>query len=284
MIGLVDFLKASGVGVSTESLKVHLACRPPRGDNPLDVFLAGNFDAWQSWQNRKNFPCSQVLSLIDCSWGSWLFAGVYSVEGRRDHPDHPKVSLYDLKLLEGQDDYVGRLFIKHQRKSRPTYIWYKHDHHNFPLSEIRPEKLTVGDFPGYKHVVIAHGLLKIITQQGLPSWRSALSHVRGIYLITDTTTGKPYVGKADGNSGLWQRWCEYANTGHGGNKELRKLLAKEGAEHASKFQFSILEIMEPQASEGEVLAREEHWMSVLHSRTHGLNGKPDRAEEEVEDE
>jgi hypothetical protein len=41
--------------------------------------------------------------------------------------------------------------------------------------------------------------------------------VQGIYLITDSSNGKQYVGKADGTERILGRWKNYASDGHGGN-------------------------------------------------------------------
>jgi hypothetical protein len=38
------------------------------------------------------------------------------------------------------------------------------------------------------------------------------------------------------------------------------------------FQHSVLEIADTHASEQDILDRESHWMKVLGSRAHGLNG------------
>jgi hypothetical protein len=73
-------------------------------------------------------------------------------------------------------------------------------------------------------------------------WHGALANIKGVYLITDTTTGKHSVGSATGDDGLWQRWCSYTDNGHGGNKDLRKVLKEEGPEYKANFQYSILEI------------------------------------------
>jgi len=96
-------------------------------------------------------------------------------------------------------------------------------------------------------------------------------NVAGVYLISDTETGKLYVGSASGEGGLWQRWTSYACDGHGGNIELRKLLADAGPERANKFHHSILEIADLHASREDILCRESHWKDVLMSRSHGLN-------------
>lgn len=90
-------------------------------------------------------------------------------------------------------------------------------------------------------------------------------------LITDTHTGKLYVGSATGEEGIWARWSSYVATGHGGNKDLRKLLKAEGSDYVRHFQYAILEIADNHTSVEDVLHREDHWKRVLMSREHGYN-------------
>jgi hypothetical protein len=63
----------------------------------------------------------------------------------------------------------------------------------------------------------------------------------------------------------------YAKNGHGGNKEIRALLKKSGADYAENFQFSILEVTDLNANENHVIGREAHWKNVLKSRGFGYN-------------
>ena len=105
----------------------------------------------------------------------------------------------------------------------------------------------------------------------IATWHGALANIKGIYLITDISTGKHYVGKASGDEGIWQRWCAYAKNGHGGNEELMKLLAENGEEHMKNFQYSILEIADSHASDKDILNRESYWMEVLKTREFGMN-------------
>lgn len=100
-----------------------------------------------------------------------------------------------------------------------------------------------------------------------PSWKSALSSVGGVYLIVDTLAGKAYVGSASGVGGIWQRWRAYAETGHGGNAELRDLLDRLGGDYRINFQYSVLEIADPQAQIDHICSRESHWKEILMSRT-----------------
>lgn len=268
MMGLVDFLKAAGIEVNTNSLKIHLACWNGRED-PIDEFFKGTFKAWQEWQAHRNFQCDQVLSLVDLGQSDWLFVGLYAILSVQPHPENPKHFLYSTSLLPNQDALIGRITVHHKR-SRASYIWYKAD---IPLTitEIRREKLTIGEFPGYNAVALPHSRLKIVIEQQIPSWHHALINIKGIYLITDSSSGKHYVGKASGNDGIWNRWCEYADNGHGGNVQLKKLLKDHGPTHMQHFQYSILEIADTHASEADILKRESHWMDVLKSREFGLN-------------
>ena len=61
------------------------------------------------------------------------------------------------------------------------------------------------------------------SSKDLSDWKSALQAVAGVYVITDTHTGKLYVGSAYGGEGIRGRRRSYVETCHGGNKELRAL-------------------------------------------------------------
>ena len=266
MIGLVKFLEAAGIRIKEDDLKIHLACWNGR-DEPIDVYYAGKFEEWQESQGQRNFKCTHVLSLIDLGQSNWLFAGVYKVLGCKTRSDGGYK--YSLAALPKQEELIGRITVYHKR-SRASYIWYKPEI-ALPIQEIRQEKMTIQEFPGYNAVVLSHASLKIITEQRIASWYGALANIKGVYLITDTTTGKHYVGKASGKSGIWQRWCSYADNGHGGNKELKRVLKNKGDRHMRHFQYSILEIADSHASDEDILVRESYWKNALKSREFGMN-------------
>ncbi|MDZ4852281.1 MAG: GIY-YIG nuclease family protein [Pirellulaceae bacterium] len=268
MLGLVPYLTASGVKFDPGNTKIHLACWNGI-EHPLDVFYAGGWQAWQDGQTKRNFECSNVLSLIDLGRSHWLFVGVYEVLRCQPSPKGNGHFLYTTKLLANQSELIGRVIVHHQR-TRQSYVWFK-PAMELPIVEIRREKMTIADFPGYNAVVINHSSLQIITRQKIASWHAALANIKGVYLIVDTTTGKPYVGKASGSVGVWQRWCAYADNGHGGNVELKNVLKEKGSEHMRNFQYSILEIADTHASNEDILERESYWMNVLRSREFGLN-------------
>lgn len=90
-------------------------------------------------------------------------------------------------------------------------------------------------FPGFESVLVSFGELQaVISDDRYSQWQTALSSVQGIYLIADTSTGRLYVGKADGAERFLGRWKEYASNGHGGNVSLRELAAAD-AKHRQRF-------------------------------------------------
>jgi len=268
LIRLVDLLNASGFAFNADSTKVHLACWNGQ-DRPIDVYYAGKFQAWQEHQTKRNFACDHILSLIDIGPGRWLFVGIYDVLGYSPHSVYPGQFLYTTQLRPTLEDLIGRVIVAHSR-TRQSYVWLKPEV-QLPVLEIRSQKMTIGDFPGYNSVLIRHSILRVITQQVISSWHAALKSIRGVYLVTDTYTGKQYVGKASGEVGIWQRWCDYAANGHGGNVKLKVLLEEMGSQYVNHFQYSILEIADTHASEQQILARESYWMNVLRTREFGLN-------------
>lgn len=135
-------------------------------------------------------------------------------------------------------------------------------------------------FPGFDRVVLSYRQLQeMVSDQRYADWRVALSEVQGIYLITDSSDGKQYVGKADGAERILGRWTSYARDGHAGNLALREL-AFAGAgdaapatrtNHARHFVFSILRVFGPSTSTSEVDAAESHYKRALMTREFGLN-------------
>jgi hypothetical protein len=134
-----------------------------------------------------------------------------------------------------------------------------------------PERIAIAKFPGCKAIDLTKEQLGIVVDQGLESWRTALSSVAGVYLIADRTSGKLYVGSACGEGGIWQRWCDYAATGHGGNLELKNRLKAEGPTRANAFRFSVLEIADLHSTPQDIIRRESQWKNILLTRDHGLN-------------
>ncbi|TAN70490.1 MAG: GIY-YIG nuclease family protein [Methylobacter sp.] len=265
-----DLIRILNPTVTPEESKIHLATWNGK-ENPIDVYLAGEFDEWQRWQSRKNFERKFVVSLISLPGSNrWLFAGVYISVTPKWHEEY---EYWYYELIEDQmcSEMNGRIVVSFSRPGRQSYLKADKWLNNLMLSEIFSERISISEFPGFKAVNLTKAELDLIFKQSLESWRAALSNVAGVYLISDTATGQLYVGSASGEGGIWQRWESYVSNGHGGNIELRKLLNNSGPERAKHFRYSILEIADTHASIEDILRRESHWKSILLSRKHGLN-------------
>jgi hypothetical protein len=265
IIGIID------ADVVPDKCKIHLAGWNGE-DDPLDVYLAGDFDEWQSWQRKRNFERSFVVSLISLSRDSqWLFAGVYNSEGCVWVEEH-KMNSYRLSKRARTNELEGRLIVRFERTGRQSYLLGEKWNSAIKVVEVRPEKIKIAPFPGYSSAMLSKQHLDIVVKQGIESWRSALASVAGVYVIADRQTGKLYVGSATGVDGIWSRWCAYSETGHGNNVELVELLWREGASYADNFQYGVLEIADTHASPDDIRQREVHWKDLLCTRIpHGYN-------------
>jgi hypothetical protein len=133
----------------------------------------------------------------------------------------------------------------------------------YPVMEIADAEPV--RFPGFDALTLDFPQLQaVVREHRYAAWRTALASVIGIYLITDTSDGRQYVGKADGAENLLQRWAAYAVNGHGGNVELRNL-------NPATFRLSVLRVFDPATPTAEIDAAERHYKHALDSRRHGLN-------------
>ncbi len=252
----------------TNKSKLHFAIGAKNRHEPLYAFYKNEFQDWQNSQNNKNFERDYILSLIYYARHEWLFAGVYKktgleiIEGKY---------YYSTELQDIGKDLIGRLIIRYEKKFRASYPFLENHIDKLQLLEVLREPYTVEPFPGFDKVCIGFDLLKSIIDQEEKTWQTALSNVKGIYLITDKNNGKQYVGSGYGVESLWKRWSDYAKSGHGGNKQLKEIIAKHGIDYAGNFQFSILETRNINTDKDEIIRREAHWKNVLLSREFGYN-------------
>lgn len=270
---LFDLLQATAPSsISPYSCKIHLAGWNGK-EHPLDVYFRGDFDGWQAWQTKRNFHREYIISLINLDHANkWLFVGIYSSSGYEEKPyDGGKDYFYNTTPVDGYAELAGRLVVTFQRSGRASYLDAERWADSLLVSELKEEKLKIRDFPGFNKVCISKQELDTIVRQELPGWKSALSNVAGVYLITDKKNGKLYVGSACGEGGIWGRWSSYAHNGHGGNVELRHLLKSIGELHAQNFQYTILEIADTHASKDDIVSRECYWKNVFISREFGYN-------------
>lgn len=183
------------------------------------------------------------------------------VTNKSELPGEGHIRAFDLEVSEAMADLRDRLVIgwtgARSWKIKGTTAA------KYPVLEIADSRPIA--FPGFDQLILSYERLQaVMREQRYLAWRTALSSVMGVYLITDTRTGRHYVGKADGLESISQRWRVYAANGNGGNRELIGL-------DPSAFRFSLLRVFDPATPKHVVDAAEGHFKDALDSRAHGLN-------------
>lgn len=255
---------------NTKDYKVHFA-RWNKYQQPLEVFTRDK-EEWKQWQEyrpkRDEFNRPHIFSLMQYyhEIDTWLFGGIYNVKAR--HETH-----YEVELSNHYENFIGRLKLFMPYRERATRVKLEGYYPQFQVQEILSREYSGRSFPGYEDIDLPFEELETIVRNQKIDWKTALSNCKGIYLITDVSTGLRYVGSAYNEGGIWQRWCEYINSGHGGNVELRKLVQDPSLLYCrANFKFSLLEHRSMQTSTESIIRREGFWKSILLSRTHfGLN-------------
>ncbi len=240
-------------------IKVHCAIGRNKVFEPLDVFKLGNFKEWQEHQKNKNFSRPYILSVIYCGKDEWLFAGIYKSLGVIG-VSNSGYFIYETELTDIGAEYIGKAVIRFEKGFRQSYLCFEKHIENFYLIELYRDACKAA-FPGYDKVDISWKDLSEWIKTD--SWKTALENQKGVYLITDISNGKRYVGSAYGDEMIYGRWTSYIKNGHGGNAELKKL----GFDYIkTNFKYSLLEIFKSTADDKIILERESWWKDVLMTR------------------
>ena len=206
----------------------------------------------------------------------FIFGGLYKI--KKIEPEVFDEVGYELTLMDDYKEYRKRLIVKLKKPiGRDLYNrLYKNiqDTLEPEVYEIAPNT-KLGHFPGYQNVTLSHPQMQQIILRNEPSWKQALMNVKGVYVITDLSNGKLYIGSASGNTdGIWQRWSDYANIENltGGNKLLNEIKLDKGKDYiVNNFQYSILEIFDTKTKADIIINRENYWKNVFCTRKYGMN-------------
>lgn len=282
MIKFTDFLPVPDPGLT----KVKFNMRA--GDGGIEAWdlLMDNHEEWlnmsryRTKQTNNNMGHARyLLSFAQYyPYGPqyFIFGGFFEV--RTVIPEVFYDYGYALQPLPLHSEYIKRLIIKLDAPiGRNVYLrlYEKLEGQLNPEVYELAADTKLGTFPGYQNIRLRHRELQRIIANDEPSWKDALSSVKGVYVITDLSSGRLYVGSASGEAnGLWQRWSGYAHLGNltGGNRELETMRSMLGDDYIiENFQYSILEIFDPKTKAEAILTRESFWKLALGSRTHGMN-------------
>lgn len=224
---------------------------------------------WYSATTR-NFSVGQwVFSFIRLTNNEWLFTSAGLVI------DIEENSHAEVKIIERFKPLFGRLIIRLNKGQ--TFARYTFNLSTYlestDVKEILPSLYGGMNFPGYDNVRLTYRQLETIIKNGKSDWIAALENQKAVYLITDTSTGKQYVGSATSENGmLLNRWKSYILNGHGGNKELKESVQEKGFDYIqTNFIYSILENYNARVDDAVIIKRESWWKETLLTRIFGYN-------------
>ena len=251
------------------------------GENPLDIFLRNPAEINDlhllNRKSRRDFSegCTVIaLVRMASSNDSWLFTGARTITKVLDKPREDGVG-YEAEDIERLVPYFGRVVVHYHNSTQRMIRDLKGIRDELVVTNVLPNLYEGEPFPGFDKVCLTYEKLKSILDHERADWINAFRSQKAVYLITDTSNGKLYVGSATagGDAGmLLRRWREYAEGQTGGNQGLVELVREMGSDYVkSNFQYSILENYNERTSDDFILSREQWWKRVLCSREHGYN-------------
>lgn len=178
----------------------------------------------------------------------------------------------EVKRFQG---LVGRLIVEIAKGN--TYSRYIFNLSKFyekaVVVEVLANDYQTISFNGLNNVHLTfHDLKLILNGEKYFDYRSALSSVKGVYCLTDTKTGKLYIGSAYNENGIAQRWKDYINTKTGGNEGLIELYNREGDKYFENyFEFTLIEYFGMNADKNKIIMRESYWKKAFSSKEQGYN-------------
>lgn len=225
---------------------------------------------WGWYGKQRNFTAGQtVFSFARMPHDEWLFISAAKII------DTPVDNWAVVEVLDKYAPYFGRLIIKCKKGntfSRYVFNLVKYLDQAV-VKEILPSIYSGEMFEGYDRVHLPyHKLSHIFEGKILPTYYEALKKITGVYCLTDTNTGKLYIGSATGIEGVSQRWGDYLNSSHGGNKKLVDLYNKKGKDYFEQhFTFTLLEYFGLSYDPVKIIEREQYWKRCLNTIKNGYN-------------
>ncbi len=208
------------------------------------------FAKYQNEQQTKLFEnVNYIVSFLGEEGITARFIGIYkNCGGKNLNAPHEDRSIFDFQKIDGYTELENKLIIEWPNARSWHQYWDKEKY------VIRIDRgLTENGMPvftSYEDVLLSYSELQTIYKSKGKNfeWKSRLEACNCIYLILDKSNGKQYVGSTYSSNrksmvGIWKRWAEYAETGHGGNKSLEALCTKDPQYHVKNFQWTILEVL-----------------------------------------
>lgn len=243
----------------------------PANWNVIEAFKNGDMQGllnghYWNYKGKKSYKKGQTtIGLLRISPKSDLWLLFHIGKVTKDLELRDAVG-YEFESLLEYNKFIGRVIVKYKNTSQSVVRNASTLIDQCEVYQILPDIFDNDIFPGYDNVDVSWKELSRVIEK--ESWKTALQNQKAVYLITDTSNGKMYVGSAYGQHMLLNRWQCYIDNGHGGNVELKKL-TKDYIEE--NFRYSILDIFKSKTDDQIILNRENWWKKTLLTRKFGYN-------------
>lgn len=267
MIKLNDILKIEDLN----DVKIRFNLMIDNNWNPIELFKNGAIDTmlrgqyWNYSKQKSYYKGQTTIGFIKISQNDDLWLLFHIGKITKDLDIFNGIG-YEYENLDEYNIYLGRMIVRFKNTSQMMVRKATSVIDDITIEQILPDTFDNDLFPGYDNVNISFDEMKrVITKD---TWKTALYNQKGVYLITDTSNGKMYVGSAYGDNMILGRWKSYLKNGHGGNIELKKLDFSHIKLH---FKYSILEIFKASTDDKKIIERESWWKNTLMTRNFGYN-------------
>ena len=241
----------------------------------FDLYLNENsvFLDYQSEQLKKNFEkIDYIVAFIGEEGATSRFLGVYKNNGviaELGLYNGDALAKFDFQELSGFELLKERIVIEW----KSPVMWHQYYDNEMPVVRIDRglSENNIPVFKSFEDVLLDYNQLKRIFETNNAEWKSKLESCNGIYLILDKKCGKQYVGSTYNRDGIWGRWKQYAETGHGGDKDLKPLLSDDSNYAAKYFQWCILETLPLKILDEHAIDRESLYKRKFGTREFGYN-------------
>lgn len=247
------------------------------GINCIDIWDKSNpknrdvsYTYWSNYGKNKNFKVGErCYGFVRISGNKYLLTTV------GDILEVPDYATCKYRKVEKYDGLLGRLIVEIEKGNKfSRYVFCLKTFLSVAkVIEILPKEYEKIKFEGLDKIHLKYSELKLIlNNEKYSDYRSALLSVKGVYCLTDTKTGKLYIGSAYGENGVAQRWNDYLNTKTGGNKALIDLYNKKGEKYFEKyFEFTLIEFFGMYYDEKIIKTREQYWKDAFVTKEKGYN-------------
>lgn len=228
------------------------------------------FDKYQSEQHQRTFKnIKYIVVFLGGDSTTARLLGVYEIMNSQQSPYAKDLVLLDLRQVPEFKFMEEKVIIDWGKSTVSWHQYYSQIKEVLRIDEGLTKDNGTPLFKSYMDVILNYEQLNLVLEDD--EWKDKLTALNCIYLITDKSNGKCYVGSTYNNKGIYGRWSEYAKTGHGGNVMLKELIKKNPIYHKQYFQWSILKTLPLEITKPEAIEQETIWKKKLLTLIHGYN-------------